>query len=104
MGTVFVVTGIFWLIAPQSYADPIFQLLSGGLMLGAFYMATDMVTSPITPRGSYIFGIGAGIILVVIRLFGGVPEGVMYSILLMNAFTPIINRKTRPKIFGEVSA
>ena len=104
MGTVFIITGIFWIVAPESYADPIFQLLSGGLMLGAFYMATDMVTSPITPRGSYIFGIGAGIVLVVIRLFGGVPEGVMYSILLMNAFTPIINRKTRPKIFGEVSA
>jgi electron transport complex protein RnfD len=104
LGTVFVITGIFWLIAPQDYADPIFQLLSGGLMIGAFYMATDMVTSPITPKGSYIFGIGAGIVLVVIRLFGGVPEGVMYSILFMNAFTPIINRKTRPKIFGEVSA
>ncbi len=104
MGTVLIITGIFWLAAPQDYADPVFHLLSGGLMLGAFFMATDMVTSPITPRGSYIFGIGAGVILVVIRLFGGVPEGVMYSILLMNAFTPIINRKTRPKIFGEVSA
>jgi len=104
MGTVFVISGIFWLVAPQNYADPVFHMLSGGLMLGALFMATDMVTSPITPRGSYIFGVGAGIVLVVIRLFGGVPEGVMYSILLMNAFTPIINRKTRPKIFGEVSA
>lgn len=104
MGTVFVIGGLFWLIAPQNYPDPIFHLLSGGLMLGAFFMATDMVTSPITPLGSWIFGIGAGVILVVIRLFGGVPEGVMYSILLMNAFTPIINSKTRPKFFGEVQA
>ncbi len=102
IGTVFILSGIFWLTSPEDYANPLFHLLSGGLMLGAFFMATDMVTSPITPRGSYIFGIGAGIILIVIRLFGGVPEGVMYSILLMNAFTPIINRKTRPKIFGEV--
>ena len=104
MGTVFVIGGVFWFIAPQTYPDPVFHLLAGGLMLGAFFMATDMVTSPITPLGSWIFGIGAGVILVVIRLFGGVPEGVMYSILLMNAFTPIINRKTRPKFFGEVQA
>ena len=102
MGTVFILGGTLWFIAPKDYPDPVFHLLSGGLMLGAFFMATDMVTSPITSRGSWIFGVGAGIILIVIRLFGGVPEGVMYSILLMNAFTPIINRKTRPKIFGEV--
>ena len=67
-------------------------------------MATDMVTSPITPLGSWIFGIGAGILLVIIRLFGGLPEGVMYSILLMNALTPMINRYTRPKFLGEVKA
>ncbi|TFG99647.1 MAG: RnfABCDGE type electron transport complex subunit D [Calditrichales bacterium] len=104
MGTVFILTGLFWYIAPDLYADPVFHLLSGGLMLGAFFMATDMVTSPITQKGSWIFGIGAGVILVVIRLFGGVPEGVMYSILLMNGFTPIINRYTRPQYFGEVGA
>lgn len=104
IGTVMVLGGIFWFFAPESYPDPVFHLLSGGLMLGALYMATDMVTSPITNLGSWIFGIGTGVILVIIRLFGGVPEGVMYSILLMNAFTPLINRYTRPKYFGEVRA
>jgi len=104
LGSVFIFGGIFWLFAPDKYPDPIFQLLSGGLMLGAFFMATDMVTSPITPKGSWIFGIGCGVILVIIRLFGGLPEGVMYSILLMNAVTPLINRYTRPKFFGEVRA
>jgi len=101
LGTVAVFGGLFWLINPQQYPDPLFHLLSGGLMLGAFFMATDMVTSPITPLGSWIFGIGAGVILIIIRLFGGLPEGVMYSILLMNSVTPLINRYTRPRIFGE---
>ncbi len=104
LSTVFIMSGIFWLIHPAEYADPIFHLFSGGLMLGAFFMATDMVTSPITPRGAWIFGIGAGIILVIIRLWGGLPEGVMYSILLMNGLTPLINRYTRPKFFGEPRA
>ncbi len=102
IGTVVVFSGLFWLIDPANYANPLFQIFSGGLMLGAFFMATDMVTSPITPKGSWIFGFGAGILLVVIRFFGGLPEGVMYSILLMNAVTPLINRYTRPKYFGEV--
>jgi len=100
--SVVVFGGVFWLLDPARYPDPVFHLFSGGLMLGAFFMATDMVTSPITPRGRWIFGIGAGIFLVVIRLFGGLPEGVMYSILLMNAFTPLINRYTKPQFFGEV--
>ena len=104
MGTVFVIGGIFWYFSPEQYPDPVFQMLSGGLMLGALFMATDMVTSPITPLGSWIFGIGAGIVLVIIRLWGGVPEGVMYSILFMNGFTPLINRYTRPKYFGEVKS
>ncbi len=102
--SVFLISGIFWLISPESYPTPVFQLLSGGLMLGAFFMATDMVTSPVTAKGTWIFGACAGFVLVIIRLFGGLPEGVMYSILLMNAFTPLINRYTRPKFFGEVSA
>jgi electron transport complex protein RnfD len=100
--SVVVFGGVFWLLDPARYPDPVFHLFSGGLMLGAFFMATDMVTSPITPKGRWIFGIGAGIFLVVIRLFGGLPEGVMYSILLMNAFTPLINRYTKPQFFGEV--
>ena len=102
LGTVFIFGGIFWLVNRFQYPDPIFHLLSGGLMLGAFFMATDMVTSPVTPKGAWIFGMGAGIILVIIRLYGGLPEGVMYSILLMNGFSPLINRYTRPKYFGEL--
>ncbi len=96
LGTVFVMT---FLIGQ----DPVFHLLSGGLMLGAFFMATDMVTTPITKKGKWVFGIGAGIILVVIRVYGGYPEGVLYSILFMNALTPLINRYTRGRIFGEVA-
>jgi H+/Na+-translocating ferredoxin:NAD+ oxidoreductase subunit D len=103
LGTVFLMSGLFWLYNPVNYANPLFYIFSGGVMLGAFFMATDMVTSPITPKGSWIFGIGAGVLLVVIRFFGGLPEGVMYSILLMNAVTPLINRYTRPTYFGEVN-
>ncbi len=84
--------------------DPIFHLLSGGLMLGAFFMATDMVTTPLSGSGKLIFGIGAGLLTVIIRFYGGYPEGVSFSILLMNAFTPLINRFTVPKIYGEVKA
>lgn len=101
IGSVFIFGGLFHLMDPAKYPDPIFHVLSGGLMLGAFFMATDMVSSPITPKGSWIFGIGAGMILVIIRLFGGLPEGVMYSILLMNGATPLINRYTRHKYLGE---
>lgn len=85
------------------YPTPWFQLFSGGLMLGAVYMATDMVTSPVTNLGCWIFGAGVGILVVVIRLFGGLPEGVMYAILLMNSVTPLINGATQPKIYGAVS-
>ena len=77
-----------------------FNLFSGGLLIGAFFMATDPVTSPITKKGRYIFGLGCGIVIMVIRYFSGLPEGVMYSILFMNAFTPLINQYTRPKRFG----
>ena len=101
LGTVFVFGGIFWIADSSKYPNPIFHLLAGGLMLGAIFMATDMVTSPITPVGCWIFGIGAGILVVIIRLFGGLPEGVMYSILFMNAVTPLINRYTKPKVFGQ---
>ncbi|RAK09374.1 electron transport complex protein RnfD [Halanaerobium saccharolyticum] len=82
--------------------DPIFHIFAGGLMLGALFMATDMVSSPTTKLGRWIFGIGAGVLVVVIRLWGGYPEGVMYSILLMNTAVPLINRYTRPRSLGEV--
>lgn len=94
--------GTFWLIDPAFYPNPLFHLLSGGFLFGAFFMATDLVTSPLTGKGMWWFGIGVGILTVLIRLFGGLPEGVMYSILLMNATVPLINRWTRPRIFGEV--
>lgn len=102
VATVFIFGGIFWLINPHKYPDPLFHILSGGLMLGAVYMITDMVTSPVTPKGRVIYGIGAGILVVLIRLFGGYPEGVMYSILLMNLTRPWIDRLTIRRKFGEV--
>ena len=80
--------------------DPIFQLCSGGLMLGAFFMATDYVSSPSTPVGQIIFAFGCGLITMIIRMFGGYPEGVSYSILLMNVAAPLIERFTRPRIYG----
>lgn len=80
--------------------DALFMIFSGGLMLGAVYMATDMVTVPVTNRGRWIFGIGVGLLVVIIRVWGGLPEGVMYAILLMNALTPFINRATQPRVFG----
>jgi electron transport complex protein RnfD len=100
IGTVFILSSIFWLMNPNQHMNPVFHVLTGGLMLGAFYMATDMVTSPVTYRGMMVFGAGCGAITVIIRLFGGYPEGVSYSILLMNATTPLIDRYMRPKTFG----
>ena len=96
LSTVFILT----LIAGR---DPLAHLLAGGLILGAFFMATDMVTSPVTKRGRWIFGVGAGLIVVIIRLWGGYPEGVMYSILIMNTAVPLIDCFTRPRSFGEVA-
>ena len=80
--------------------DVYFEIFSGGLILGAFFMATDYITSPITPRGKIIFGIGCGILTMVIRLFASYPEGVAFSILLMNAAVPIIERYTKPRPLG----
>jgi len=100
--TVFVMTGIFYLVDPQTYASPLVHLMTGGLMLGAIFMATDFVTSPMTKRGMFVYGIGIGVITVVIRLFGSYPEGVSFAILIMNGFTPLINTYIKPKRFGEV--
>jgi Na+-translocating ferredoxin:NAD+ oxidoreductase subunit D len=86
--------------ANPRFASAPFMLLSGGLVLGAVYMATDMVTSPVTNRGRWIFGVGVGALVVVIRVWGGLPEGVMYAIILMNAFVPFINKATQPRVFG----
>jgi electron transport complex protein RnfD len=100
--SVFLFTGLVWLIQPDKYADPVFHLFAGGLMLGAFFMATDMVTSPMTTKGMIIFGVGCGVLTSVIRLWGAYPEGVSFAILIMNAVTPLINKYLKPKKFGEV--
>lgn len=99
--TVAVFTGILHACNPAEFASPLVHLLSGGLMLGAFFMATDYVTSPMTHRGQFIFGFGIGVITVVIRTWGAYPEGVSFAILIMNAVTPLINTYVKPRRFGE---
>ncbi|MBO8439102.1 MAG: RnfABCDGE type electron transport complex subunit D [bacterium] len=99
--TVAVFTGILHACNPAEFASPLVHLLSGGLMLGAFFMATDYVTSPMTHRGQLIFGFGIGVITVVIRTWGAYPEGVSFAILIMNAVTPLINTYVKPRRFGE---
>ncbi len=101
LSTIIVFTGILWAANPEANADPMFHILSGGIMLGAIYMATDYATSPMTPKGMWIYGIGIGVITVTIRVWGAYPEGVAFSILIMNAFVPIINKYIKPKRFGE---
>ncbi len=98
--TVAVFSGALYLADPTRYASPVFMLLSGGLMLGAMFMATDMVGSPMTSRGCYLYGALIGLVTVVIRTWGGLPEGVMYAILLGNAVTPHLDRWTRPRVYG----
>ena len=100
--TVFVFTGICYLVNPATYIAPWYHLIYGGLILGAFFMATDMVTTPMTTRGKILFGFGVGVITVVIRLWGAYPEGVSFAILIMNAFTPLINKAFKPQVFGVV--
>jgi electron transport complex protein RnfD len=96
-----VFSGILWLIDPSQFADPLFHILSGGLLLGAIFMATDYVTSPMTTKAMWIYGIGIGVLTILIRLFGSYPEGVSFAILIMNAFVPILNRYIKTKRFGE---
>ncbi|KAB4402483.1 RnfABCDGE type electron transport complex subunit D [Bacteroides thetaiotaomicron] len=101
--TVFVFAGIMHMVDPEKYVSPVLQLLSGGLMLGAVFMATDYVTSPMSKKGMLIYGVCIGLLTVVIRLFGAYPEGMSFAILIMNAFTPLINTYCKPKRFGEVA-
>jgi electron transport complex protein RnfD len=100
VGTVTICAFVLNKLAPETNLPTGFHLLSGGLMLGAVFMATDMVTSPITRRGMAVFGIGCGLLTIIIRKWGGYPEGVSFAILIMNSLTPLINRFTRPRIFG----
>ncbi|MCR8744016.1 RnfABCDGE type electron transport complex subunit D [Romboutsia lituseburensis] len=103
IGTVGILT---WTFGPKGLftGDPLFHMMAGGLVIGAFFMATDMVTIPITKKGQLVFAFGAGVITTIIRLQGGYPEGVCYSILLMNALTPLIDRFTKPTKFGSKEA
>ncbi|MGM0595420.1 MAG: RnfABCDGE type electron transport complex subunit D [Myxococcota bacterium] len=98
--TVLAISLLTHLISPEKYADPFFHLFAGGLIIGAFFMATDYVTAPIFNKGKLIYGIGIGVLTIVIRLWGGYPEGVSFAILLMNSTTPLIDRFTVPKPFG----
>lgn len=101
IATVFVFTGIIHLVNPEAYASPFLHILSGGLMLGAIFMATDYVTSPMTKKGMVIYAVGIGLLTSIIRLFGSYPEGVSFAILIMNLLTPLINMYVKPKHFGE---
>jgi len=101
LGSAGVTAGILFGVDPAHYPDPFFMLFSGGLILGAVFMATDMATSPVTPRGMWIYGGLIGLLTVVIRYYGGLPEGVMYAILIGNAASPLIERITQPTAFGK---
>ncbi|MBE6229564.1 MAG: RnfABCDGE type electron transport complex subunit D [Bacteroidales bacterium] len=99
--TVFVFSGILWLCNPDQFTDPIFNLLTGGMLLGSIFMATDYVTSPMSEKGMIIFGAGIGIITILIREFGAYPEGISFAILIMNATVPLINMYVKPKRFAK---
>jgi Na+-translocating ferredoxin:NAD+ oxidoreductase subunit D len=100
LASAMIFAAIFWWVDPSYYANPLFHLVTGGLMLGIFYMATDMVSSPMSAKGQIIYGIGCGVLTMVIRFWGGYPEGVSFAILIMNAFAPLINKTFKPARFG----
>jgi electron transport complex protein RnfD len=100
IATVALISTIFWFINPGLYINPVYHVLTGGLMLGAIFMATDMVSSPMNPKGQIIYGIGIGVITISIRMFGAYPEGISFAILIMNGVTPLINSFVKPKRFG----
>jgi electron transport complex protein RnfD len=101
IATIAVFSGIMWGVDPDSYADPVFHLITGGIMLGAFYMATDLVTSPMSNKGKLIFGFGIGMLTMLIRYFGAYPEGVSFAILIMNAFVPLLDKYVKQRKFGH---
>ena len=100
IGTAAAFSCILWLVNPEQYIDPLTTILTGGIMLGACFMATDMVTSPMAKSGQLIFGVGCGLLTVIIRTWGAYPEGVSFAILLMNSVTPLINRWCKPQRFA----
>jgi electron transport complex protein RnfD len=101
IGSIAIFTTILWLVNPEKNADPVFHLLAGGVLLGAIFMATDYVTSPMNPNAMIIYGCGIGILTVIIRVWGAYPEGISFAILIMNAFVPLMNAYIKPKRFGE---
>ena len=101
IATVAIFSGIFWAINPAEYTDPVFNILTGGLLLGSIFMATDYVTSPMSNVGGIIFGVGIGIITMLIRYFGAYPEGVSFAILIMNSVVPLINKWCHAKKYGR---
>ena len=103
LATVAVLTGIMWFVNPVLYVNPLYHLCTGGLMLGAIFMATDYVTSPMTTKGMVWYGIGIGFLTVLIRYFGSYPEGMSFAILIMNGVTPLINNWCKPKRFGKIA-
>lgn len=102
IGSMILLSGILWAVNSEVYLNPLVQVLSGGALLGAIYMATDYVTSPMNPKGMMIYGIGIGVITILIRTWGSYAEGMSFAILIMNGVTPLINKYTRPKRFGEL--
>jgi len=102
IATAAIMSAIFWLVNPDLYINPVYHILTGGLMLGAIYMATDMVSSPMTPKAQLIYGVGIGVLTILIRFFGAYPEGISFAILIMNAMVPLLNRYIKPKRFGEL--
>lgn len=100
VGTFFTLNAVFWLIDGSASSEPLTQLLSGGLLLGAFFMATDYTTSPMSRSGKIVFAVGCGVLTFVIRRYGSYPEGVSFAILIMNAFVPLIDKTFKPRIFG----
>jgi electron transport complex protein RnfD len=101
LATLFITSGIFHLLDPAHYAAPLFHWFSGAAMLGAFFILTDPVTSPTTPRGKLIFAFGAGLLTYLIRVYGGFPDGVAFATLLMNICVPLIDAWTQPAVFGK---
>jgi electron transport complex protein RnfD len=101
IGTMLAFTAVLWIVNPDKYANPLFHILAGGILLGAIFMATDYVTSPMNPKAMVIYGCGIGLLTVIIRVWGAYPEGVSFAILIMNAFVPLMNAYIKPKRFGE---
>lgn len=101
LGTIAVFSGIFWLIDPSRYMDPLFHILTGGVLIGSIFMATDYVTSPMSTRGMVLYGVGIGLLTMLIRMFGSYPEGISFAILIMNSTVPLINKYIKPARFAK---